>query len=60
MTYDQFVLLTHEMRRLQIKYRESHNGETYRKMRAIECILDNVIAQHIKPRDPQQILFESI
>lgn len=59
MTYEQFILLAHEVRRLQEKYRKSQDGEVYRKMRAKEIIMDNVIAQQMTPRNPQQILFES-
>jgi hypothetical protein len=59
MTYENFVLLTQEVRRLQKKYDSSQNGNVLKEKRAKESILDNVIAQHMKPRDPQQILFES-
>lgn len=52
-------MLVFEVRELQKKYAASGNGLIKDKLRKKEIILDNVIKQEMKPRDPQQVLFES-
>jgi hypothetical protein len=59
MTHDQFVLLVWEVRSLQKKWIETGNGQVRDKLRKKEFILDAELSKEVKPKYPQQMLFEA-